>query len=417
MKRLAVLADDFTGALDTGVQFAQSGLPTTVCLWRDLERVENNAQSAVLVIDTESRHLQPELAYDRVLRLTRRLRASGFSHYYKKTDSTLRGHIGQEILAMQRALGNKALMFIPAYPKMKRTTRSGVHYVDNLPLNKTAYARDLLNPVKFSYIPDLLAEQAGLCCRLTAPPDFTGLAEAVLSDPSPVWIFDAQTQADLADIACWLTMHNLLGFTAGCAGFAEFLAGQLRPDIRDDSNVYEKLQIRPATLILCGSSNGQSLRQLERFSLLRPHAASIIMTRQQKSPAFWKSAAAQPVLHQLAQSLELEQYALVRSVQNSSDVDPSLKAADIAASFAALVLQLLADGVPFNLVIFGGDTLFAVMHVLAASSLFPMQEISAGVVASVMQLENDQQLLISKAGGLGSETVLDQIMSYIDSRT
>ncbi len=58
MLRLLILADDFTGALDTGVRFAARGIPTQVLTAKAHHFTEEDAE--VLVIDTETRHLSPK---------------------------------------------------------------------------------------------------------------------------------------------------------------------------------------------------------------------------------------------------------------------------------------------------------------------------------------------------------------------
>ena len=55
MLLLLILADDFTGALDTGVQFAACGIPTRVVVGEQVDLAANDV--SVLVVDTETRHL------------------------------------------------------------------------------------------------------------------------------------------------------------------------------------------------------------------------------------------------------------------------------------------------------------------------------------------------------------------------
>ena len=61
MVELMIIADDFTGALDTGVHFAGKGIPTKVTVSLDdgknLADAFNPGQTAVLVIDAETRHI------------------------------------------------------------------------------------------------------------------------------------------------------------------------------------------------------------------------------------------------------------------------------------------------------------------------------------------------------------------------
>ena len=68
MLRLLMIADDFTGALDTGVQLVAHGIPTQVVVGQaDLSA----CSSTVLVVDTETRHLPAAKAAKAVEELTR----------------------------------------------------------------------------------------------------------------------------------------------------------------------------------------------------------------------------------------------------------------------------------------------------------------------------------------------------------
>ena len=101
MLRLLMIADDFTGALDTGVQLAAHGIPTQVVVGQaDLSA----CSSTVLVVDTETRHLPAAKAAKAVEELTRSAVENGVGCIYKKTDSALRGNIGAELAALLSAL-------------------------------------------------------------------------------------------------------------------------------------------------------------------------------------------------------------------------------------------------------------------------------------------------------------------------
>ena len=75
MVKLLIIADDFTGALDTGVQFAARGAATRVVT--DLAYDFTLADAEVLVMVAETRHLPPEEAYDVVYRTARNAREAG----------------------------------------------------------------------------------------------------------------------------------------------------------------------------------------------------------------------------------------------------------------------------------------------------------------------------------------------------
>ena len=74
MLLLLILADDFTGALDTGGQFAACGIPTRVVVGEQVEFAANDA--AVLVVDTETRHLPAPEDYAVIAPLTREAKSA-----------------------------------------------------------------------------------------------------------------------------------------------------------------------------------------------------------------------------------------------------------------------------------------------------------------------------------------------------
>ena len=80
MVKLLIIADDFTGALDTGVQFAARGAATRVVTDPafDFAGVDDSVQ--VLVMDAETRHLSPEDAYSVVRRAVDRAFLEGLEN-------------------------------------------------------------------------------------------------------------------------------------------------------------------------------------------------------------------------------------------------------------------------------------------------------------------------------------------------
>ena len=57
MVKLLVIADDFTGALDTGVQFAASGAETRVVTNIEYDFSRTGREVQVLVLVAETRHV------------------------------------------------------------------------------------------------------------------------------------------------------------------------------------------------------------------------------------------------------------------------------------------------------------------------------------------------------------------------
>ena len=89
MKQYFIVADDFTGSNDTGVQLTRRGIQTRVVL--DPKGIRTDDFSYVL--DTESRNLPGPAAQKKTATLLEGVDLSTYDCVIKKVDSTLRGNI------------------------------------------------------------------------------------------------------------------------------------------------------------------------------------------------------------------------------------------------------------------------------------------------------------------------------------
>jgi uncharacterized protein YgbK (DUF1537 family) len=133
--QVLAIADDTTGALEVGAKLAGLGVRTLVTTllagWPD---------APALVVDTQSRQLEPAQARERVAAVAMAAREAGVPYLYKKTDSTLRGNIASEFEALMDVFPDRRLVWVPAYPAMGRVLINGELYVDGVPLGQTASA-------------------------------------------------------------------------------------------------------------------------------------------------------------------------------------------------------------------------------------------------------------------------------------
>ena len=157
--KIGIIADDFTGANDTGLQFSKKGASTGVLLnLCDIVNALNELD--VAVFDIESRFDDQKTAFEKVRKVSQLLTQNGVPDIYKKLDSTMRGNIGAEIDGAIEGTSAKAAFVVPAMPSMGRTTIGGICYVNGAAVNQTEAANDPKNPVVSSYIPDIIALQS-----------------------------------------------------------------------------------------------------------------------------------------------------------------------------------------------------------------------------------------------------------------
>ena len=91
--KLLVIADDFTGAVDTGAQFKAKDVLIRVG-GEEALLPGTDRQTQVLILDAETRHMGAEEAYWTIYQIVSRAVELGISCIYKKTDSGLRGISG-----------------------------------------------------------------------------------------------------------------------------------------------------------------------------------------------------------------------------------------------------------------------------------------------------------------------------------
>jgi len=194
LDRYLIVADDFTGANDTGVQLKRRGIDTNVVF--STETIHNSSCS--FVIDTESRGISEEEAYNKVKRLLRGVNFSDFKYVIKKVDSTLRGNIAVEVKAVDEAYGSELVLFAPALPDLNRTTVGGIHMLNNIPITQTEMARDPKKPVKEDNIKNILKKVYSE--EVTHVPLKTVQSGKIRLSGSRIFTFDAVTNADMKKI-------------------------------------------------------------------------------------------------------------------------------------------------------------------------------------------------------------------------
>lgn len=156
---VGIIADDLTGANDTALQFHQKGANTKILLDSDcIPRIK--AGTEVWALSSESRNVTREEAVERVEKAVKTFSENfSFDYYYKKIDSTLRGHIAIETLRMLDLLEYDAAVIIPAFPQEGRITVGGYHLAKGVPIGKTEMAIDPHSPITESHVPTLLRSQ------------------------------------------------------------------------------------------------------------------------------------------------------------------------------------------------------------------------------------------------------------------
>ncbi|NLI55271.1 MAG: four-carbon acid sugar kinase family protein [Clostridiales bacterium] len=422
MIKLVVIADDFTGALDTAVQFAKRGIKTLVTADATVDLASFDEEIEVLTIDIESRHLNSEAAYARVQNTVAFAMSLSPQCIYLKTDSTLRGPIGAEFAALLDETKSGALMFIPAFPKNGRTTKNGIQYVDGIPLSDTIFANDHINPVVVSRVKAVIS--SGTNKKVVEVP-FSEKHTEISLEGSPdgvIYVFDAETDEHLSKIGENLFRQGKCGVLSGCAGFAEIL-----PDIFElRQHPIERSKTPGNVLIVVGSANQISLQQISLGELYGFELYSL-SPEEKIGTTEECDAKRTALLNKAKESLMDSGKVIVATLTSKDDIDitntygeqvgiPADQIPALTANNIASITKELIGNVPIdNLVIFGGDTLMAIMDAIACKGIIPYEEIAPGVVASKILGDKNNFTLVTKAGSFGEKDIISKIYHYLQS--
>ncbi len=406
--KLLVIADDFTGALDTGVQFKAKNTLIRIREAQSGALFENlSPEVQVLIIDAETRHMPSALAYQTVYEIVAEAKKANIPCIYKKTDSALRGNIGSELSAALVASGQTQLHFVPAFPRMDRETRDGIHFISGVPVAESVFGADAFEPVRCSAVADIIGLQSDVA---VLPIHKNAWMEEELR--GGILLYDASTDEDLQAIALHLKKTDRLKLLAGCAGFAAMLPELLQLEQRSD----HLPQLPPRLLTICGSINPITVRQMDLAEQMG--MARVRLTPQQKLEASWMERdEGQQCLEHWQELLEEEGSLIIEcggafeeaelpAYEQTFHIRREDMRVRIADNLGKILKQLLNLGIQSTIMVTGGDTLRAFMHQIHLSELADICEVMPGVVLAGIVYKGERFALISKSGGFGEEDLL-----------
>ncbi|MFQ3619303.1 MAG: four-carbon acid sugar kinase family protein [Spirochaetales bacterium] len=413
-----VITDDLTGANDTAVQFAKQGLRTLVYLEtpKDSLSVE---PAPVQVFNTDSRALPAEEAKQRIRNMLRMLPLSSTDLLYKKIDSTLRGNIGVEVTEALK-YSNRELAFVaPAYPKYRRTTQEGVHYVNGTPVADTEAARDPRCPVLSSHISDLFRFPGSLpvqgiplrVLRLGSPA-LKNQIETLKKEGKRIFIFDAETEDDLSILANTGLIKEFSILWVGSAGLAEalstvYLAKETFTPFRPSSLTSPTSNPKPV-LVLLGSMSEVATKQAEAFLSVSQAQSFILLPEQLASNP---KITVYELVKNLEKSLSRGLHTLLMSDRRKwkpsspNELDPISLILDAFRQVGETLNFSLCSG----LIVTGGDIATAVCRGMGVRSIEVHRETSPGIPLGLIQGGKWEGLpLVTKAGAFGAPDAIIQ---------
>lgn len=419
-KYMIVIADDLTGANDTGVQFTRQGLQTEVLL--EGTALHEGVDAAVIVLDTNSRAIPADEAYQKVQNAAKQANALGFSRYYKKMDSTLRGNIGIEIKAILDLGVHEFALVMPAFPQNGRTTVGGQYLLNGAPISTTEIARDPKCPVTETVLPELLRQQTGF---LVGHINFEDLAQGQEAVSQAI---RRHVAAGCRIISCdaWIEEHFTLVANAanevsdkvlwaGSAGLAECL-----PLLFGWKEEREEHQ--PA-FVIAGSVSAVTRGQVEKllaygYELIELDVAGYLP---------WQEGKTHPALKKVQDALAEGKRIVLASGYQINAVTSAQKAAEqlglssvqvsehVARILGWIGAEILQTHDVSGAVLTGGDTAVAVCKALGVKGIRVLEEIAPAIPLGEMTTNEGKKILVvTKAGAFGAPDALVKAVKKLE---
>jgi D-threonate/D-erythronate kinase len=431
---IGIIADDLTGACDTGLQFHMETANTRILL--DYTAVTQTASTNTWLVNTDSRHLEQYDAIAAVRKSVHFLRQQiSLDRFYKKIDSTLRGHIAQECLAILDELRWKAAIVAPAYPDEGRRTVGGYQIVRGLPVGQTEIARDPLFPVRESHLPTLLGK--------TSDPSIVGYIplSKVMDGAGPILmaiqeqisqnkkliVVDACSDIDLEQLSLAINKmpSDINVLPCGSAGLAKALSKKWLLHREQHASPHMVIEKTPFLMVIGTASqttHEQVQQLLSNFADLNPDGEIRLFNF---TPA--EILGLEPVEAKVEQILSVlgnprntviistsyleDSLAKTMILAEEQNLTPNQASAKASQLLANVTRDILAQ-VPVKLMLSGGETANIVCKTIGTRSLQIIDQIEQSIP---LMIDEQARWIITKSGGFGNPMSLVNIYRNLKS--
>ena len=425
---IGIVADDLTGANDTALQFFIKGSNTEIIFDTD-ENIQNHPNIGTFALTTESRNINAKEAAQKVWEGAKKLKDNlSVEYFYKKIDSTLRGNIAVETLAMLDAIGYDAAVIAPAFIREGRITIGGYQLLKGVPIERTDAARDSYAPIYDSYIPDILKKQvnesfydsiATIQLNVVAKgagPITTKLNELV-SGGKKLIVIDAVSAIDLEQVVLAITKSQFNILPVGSAGLANALGNVWLP--LNNSEPVQKIIPKLPKLILSGSKNSMTTAQINKL-LLDDDINNVysIDLKLQDILSNDSDAMADRIIHNFGKDNIV--IAHVSKIQDETQeekgkeklIDEGITKemlASMITDYLANIAQKVKKMSECILITIGGETSYKCTNAVNCEYL---QVVDSILPAISLCMDSNAGFIVTKSGNMGSITALVDIVNY-----
>ena len=424
---VGIIADDLTGANDTALQFHIQGAKTKILLDSDYNPDCNKDYAEVWAISSESRNCDSIEAVNRIEKAVKTFTDNfAFEYFYKKIDSTLRGHIAVETLTMLNMLEYDAAIIFPAFPQEGRITVGGYHLLKGIPIGRTEIAMDPHSPIVESHIPSLLksqldAKQAELVGTLDLKTVMNGAGpilikiNELIKEGKKLIVADSASITDIEQIALAIKKCDKRLLPAGTAAGAQVLGKIWLADISNEREPI-KLEKLPK-FIVSGTATQITAEQIEKLEQSDDYNDVNFIPLETKDII---SGVNEELVNRIVSNLKSGVTVCVHTSHLIANFDgfsdDSFNAELTKEKLATMITDYLAEltrqvlsQIKTILITLGGETSYKCCHAIDSKELKLIDEVAPAI--SICSDANNRWI-VTKSGNLGKGKTLIEILDY-----
>lgn len=404
MHQYLIVADDFTGANDSGLQLRRKGLSTHVTIGK-YTRSEKTIEA--LVLDTESRNIDEKEASVLVRSSLEGVDAESFPIVMKKIDSTLRGNLCAEVMEVAAFCAAELIIVSPAFPDQERTVEGGRLFVHGKPLLETEHGKDPRKPVEEDNLLTLFSKGQSV---YTVVHQEAGAALPALEGKT-ILVCDARTQDDLFHLVRLARKREEKVLYVGSAGLADALCNVQYPS-RGVLGMVASLSEVTRNQVKYAKEHGIFTEVVDVESLLGEVDPYPIIKRVKEAISQSKPAL-------VVVSSVLDESAFSRSLEEGSKrgLSSDAVAATIRDSFSLLGKALVEQCGISGMFLTGGDTAFGLLEVLGIHEVEIIREVQGGIpLLEVPTGGYASMRIVTKAGAFGNDQAIAYSLRVLQER-
>lgn len=390
---------------------------------------QNKLNTQVWAIPTETRNIDAHTAYERVKLASKFLSEElNVEYFYKKMDSTLRGHIAVEALAVLDALEWDAAVIIPAFPQEGRTTIGGYHLLRGIPIERTEYARDPRFPIYESHIPTVLRtelqnEQDELVDLIELRTVIKGAGpilkkmNELIENGVKLIVVDAMSVTDIEQVVLAMEKSSYKILPCGSAGCAQVLGNVWLPE--KENHQTEKTIPALPKLIVSGSATQITASQLQKLEDDDDIDNTYFINLKMEDIL---EGVNDEIITRVSENLIKDNVVVVHTsdltvdskiisqILFDNELSKNQFISKIGDYLAALTQKVLLNRDAI-LITIGGETSFKCCNAINSNSL---QIIDAICPAIPLCLDSKAQWIVTKSGNLGNSNTVIDIIKYFE---